>query len=124
MEQRMGDLGKDMGLTSEQQEKIKALRSKQREKTKGIREKLQTKMKDLKEELERSEINKRSAYKTVAEISVLRKDLLEERVNSVIQMRKILTPEQFQKLQDKRASQRAYRQELRKRKSQGYKDRY
>lgn len=98
----IGNLVQELNLTPEQQEQIKKQRSEQMHKAKALRDRLQAKRKQLREELEKQAVDKAKIYGLVAEIKSLMGQQLEDRVERVISMSEILTPEQFEKMKEKR----------------------
>ncbi|MBL7130947.1 MAG: periplasmic heavy metal sensor [Candidatus Omnitrophica bacterium] len=91
----------ELGLTVEQQEQIKEQCSENKEKNKELREKIRSKRLELKQELEKQNIDKSKIDSLVAEIKILMGQQLEQRVESILSMKEILTPEQFEKFQQK-----------------------
>ena len=59
---------------------------------------LQTKQKTLKEELEKEEVDRGVISGIIAEISQYHATLLNHRVEGLLAMKEILTPEQFEKV--------------------------
>lgn len=103
--QRMMDnLVKELGLSSEQQEKIRKQRIEQMEQRKKLRGRLRSKKLELKQELDKKDVDKKKVYALVAEIESLMGDQLEQRVEKILSMKRILTPEQFEKFQQKTES--------------------
>jgi len=100
--EKTDDFSKTLNLTPEQQEKIKKQQSMNREKGAELRNKLRDKMLELREELEKPQINKDRVNVLVAEIKTLTGEQLEQRVDNIISMKQILTPEQFKKLHEKK----------------------
>ncbi len=100
-EKMMNKLAEELNLTPEQQQQIKKQRNQQKEKSKALRDELREKRFELKEELEKQDINKRKIYLLIAEIEGLTGDQLEQRVEGVLAMREILTPEQLEKFNEK-----------------------
>jgi Spy/CpxP family protein refolding chaperone len=96
------DFSKTLNLTPEQQEKIKKQESINREKGTELRDKLRDKRSELKAELEKPQINKDRIDALVAEIKTLTGEQLERRVDNIIFMKQVLTPEQVKKLQEKK----------------------
>ncbi|MFH1622767.1 MAG: periplasmic heavy metal sensor [Candidatus Omnitrophota bacterium] len=96
----------ELNLTPEQQEQLKTQRSANKEDHKQLREKLRAKREELRQELEKQEINKEKVYSIIAEIKVLTGEELEQRVERIISMKEVLTPEQYQQLQEKMKEKR------------------
>jgi len=100
-EEVMNDLIKELDLTPEQQEQIKRQQSEHRQKNEELRGRLLAKRLELKQELEKQTINKKRIDTIAAEIKILVGEQLEQRVEGVLSMKEILTPEQFKKFQQK-----------------------
>ncbi|MBU4313138.1 MAG: Spy/CpxP family protein refolding chaperone [Candidatus Omnitrophica bacterium] len=96
------NLTKELGLTPEQEEKIKALKTEQREAKKQLMDKIQSKKAELKEELEKATTNRARINSIVKELSALMEYKLEQRVESVLSMREVLTPEQYEKFKEEK----------------------
>ncbi len=89
----------ELKLTPEQQDLIKKQRAKQKEKRRQTFQTLRTKRLELRQELEKQDIDKKKIDSLVAEIKPLMGELLDLKVESILAMKEILTPEQFEKLQ-------------------------
>jgi Spy/CpxP family protein refolding chaperone len=96
----MDDFSKTLNLTSEQQEKVKKHQSTNMEKGAELRNKLRDKNSELKAELDKPQINRNRVNALVAEIKTLMGVQLEQRVDNIIFMKQILTPEQFKQMQE------------------------
>ena len=101
-EGKMEKLSQELQLTPEQQEQITEQRTAQNKQTRQLRNKLQAKRRALRGELEKQEIDRSKIYALVAEIKTLLGNQVEQRVEGVLSMKQILTPEQVEKLQQKR----------------------
>jgi len=110
---RMKNHIKDLELTPEQQEQLKAQRIEQMKKGKELRNKLRAKRKALREELEKEDVDKSKIYGLVAEIKTILGNQVEQRVEGILSTKEILTPEQFEKLQQKRTEAKANRKSQR-----------
>jgi len=100
------ELTKDLGLSETQKQDLEKQRSEFAAKRKDIVEKLEAKTAKLKDELEKADINKAAVDRLIEEIKDLSGQQLHSRVDSVIATKKILTPEQFKKLQEKAQKKR------------------
>lgn len=98
---RFEKLSEELGLTPEQQTRLEEQREAFKSKRKVLMEKMQVKNKALKEELEKPEVNRARADKNISDIQALTGEKLRSRVDRIIAMKDILTPEQFEKLQQK-----------------------
>jgi Spy/CpxP family protein refolding chaperone len=90
---------KSLNLTSEQRGQIEAQRVQAREKMRDLRESLMGKRRELRRELEKSDSDRKKLDSTIAEVKDLHMQITDQRVNNVLQMKGILTNEQFKMLQ-------------------------
>ncbi|MFC1599165.1 Spy/CpxP family protein refolding chaperone [Candidatus Omnitrophota bacterium] len=88
----------ELGLNQEQQEQIKAQRSRQDQKGKQLGQKLKMKTSQLRKELESQEINEANVRRIIADLKELTGHQLEQHVDRILSIRKILNPEQYEKL--------------------------
>ncbi|MFH1379136.1 MAG: Spy/CpxP family protein refolding chaperone [bacterium] len=102
---------KKLDLSPEQQEQMK----KQREAHRAQRKEINRKMKDLqdqlKTELNKEQVNSARVDGIASEMKGLQSSLVDQRIEAVLSMKNILTPEQYKKMQ-----------ELKEKKKQGKKD--
>ncbi len=89
----------ELSLTPEQRELLKEQRYQERYKMINTRNKIRLKELELRHELEKKEINREAVDKILAELKKLQSNILEQRVEAILKMKEILTPEQFEKLQ-------------------------
>jgi len=89
-----------LDLTEEQKGLIKQHQASHREKMKSLMETLKEKKTRLRQELEKTDINKKRLTTLVNEIKPLLGRQLDMRVEGILAMKEILTPEQFQKFQE------------------------
>jgi Spy/CpxP family protein refolding chaperone len=117
----ISDIVQKLGLTPEQKEQLKEQRFQERYNRIDTRNKIRLKELELRYELEKTEVNRETVSNIVAELKQLQGITLEQRVDSILRMKKILTPEQFEKLQycGKQRLQRSL--QGRRSKFQGYK---
>ena len=103
---RFEKLSEELGLTPEQQAQLEEQREAFKDKRKVLMEKMRAKNKALKEELEKPKVNRDKADKSISDIQALTGEKLRSRVDKIIAMKDILTPEQFEKLQQKMKKKR------------------
>jgi len=101
MEEKFDKLTEELGLTPEQETELKQQRSQFKAQKKELWGKIRAKKKELKEELEKPDVDRAKVDKIIGEIKDLTGQKLEARVNKIISMKSILTPEQFKKLKEK-----------------------
>lgn len=98
-EQKHARMMDQLGLTSEQQVQIKALREQGRNQSLNLQRQLRAKRKNLMDYLKSPQASEESALELQAEINALKGKISAQRIHSWFQMRKILTPEQRNKLE-------------------------
>ena len=91
----------DLGLTDGQRKLLEENKNKHREETKVLFTQLRQKMTLLRQELEKSELNMQAIYQINNEVKQLQAQMLDNRLERILKVRKILTPEQFKKFEDK-----------------------
>jgi len=101
MDAKRQEIYNDLGLTDEQRKLLEENENKHREQTKALFTQLRQKMNSLRQELEKSELNMQAIYQTNNELKQLQAQMLDNRLERILEVRKILTPEQFKKFEDK-----------------------
>jgi len=101
---------KELGLSQEQKDKLKARREADKEQDKALREQLRTKMKTLHDEIAKPETDRAAVDQEVAEINEIKGQLFSRRIDGLFRMKEVLTPEQFTKLQCKHDGKMAKKQ--------------
>ncbi|MGA2775813.1 MAG: periplasmic heavy metal sensor [Candidatus Omnitrophota bacterium] len=91
----------DLGLTNEQRKLLEENKNKYREQTKALFAQMRQKMTLLRQKLEKSELNIQEIQQTNNELKQLQAQMLDNRLERILEVRKILTPEQFRKFEDK-----------------------
>ena len=94
-------ISEELGLTPEQQELIKKQRAEFMEKNKDLGKRFRSKRVELKKELEKPKVDKATVDKIIADLKELTGEKLQNRVDKILSMKQILTPEQFDKLSEK-----------------------
>jgi Spy/CpxP family protein refolding chaperone len=95
------EMYKDLGITDEQKKLLEANQTKHREQTKALYAQMRQKGTLLQQELEKKELNMQVITQTNNEIKQIQAQMLDDRLESILEVRKILTPEQFKKFEDK-----------------------
>ena len=106
---RHEEIAKMLNLTPEQEELTSQHRKQHRKKMKEISQALKEKRKALYQELEKYDGDQAKIASLAAEVKALLAKKVDSRVESILAMKQILTPEQFEKLQTdvkKKAGQR------------------
>lgn len=97
----MEKMTSDLGLTQEQQDQMKALREGGKEKAGSLGEKSKEVNQAMRDELNKPDTDTSKVKGYVDELTSLYRQKLEQRVDGVLGMKKVLTPEQFNKLNEK-----------------------
>ena len=94
----ISNIAERLGLSEEQKEQLKEQRFNEKYNRMETRNKIRLKELELRHELEKEAVNQETINKIVSELKELQGIAIEQRVDSVLKMRQILTPEQFEKL--------------------------
>jgi Spy/CpxP family protein refolding chaperone len=98
---RFGNIVKELKLSPEQQQQIVEQRKKEREQAQQIREKLKATRDELSRQLDKENPDKAKVYSLVSEMKELIGKRIEQKVDRILSLREILTPEQFRKLNER-----------------------
>jgi len=88
---------KGLGLTSEQEKEIKKIRKAQRKRKKDLIDKIQFRSSELRERLERPIADMEEINSVVTELKALMAEKLDQRVEGILSMKEVMTPEQYEK---------------------------
>ncbi|NQU95075.1 MAG: periplasmic heavy metal sensor [Candidatus Omnitrophica bacterium] len=121
VQEKHSKLTEELGLTPEQETRLKEDRRAFMEKNKELGKKMRSKRKELKGELEKPAIDTTRVGKIINDIKELTGEKLQNRVNKIVSMKSTLTPEQCEKLQSK--MKKKYRSHKRSNKN-GHKSRH
>lgn len=99
--ERFEEMVKELGLTEEQQKKIEEHKKTMMEKAKALREEIQQKKEAIGAELQKEQLDMEKINVLQAEIKALIAQREDGRLKGILEMREILTLEQFQKLHEK-----------------------
>ncbi len=94
-------LYEELGLTEEQRQQLRDLREENRADRKELYRKLKDKKEQLREELYRDELDPGQVEKIHAEIKELKLELADLRLEGILAVRDVLTPEQFSDLKER-----------------------
>ena len=90
----------DLGLTDGQRKLLEENKNKHREQAKALFTRSHQLMDSLRQELEKSELNMEAINQTNGELKQLQAQMLDNRLERILEVRKILTPEQFKKFEN------------------------
>ena len=94
-------MAEKLGITQEQQAKIKGILDAQREANQGIREKLRTAMEKQVELLKAEKVDEAAVMAAIDETFELRKAQAKAQTKQLIEVKSVLTPEQIQAFQNR-----------------------
>jgi Spy/CpxP family protein refolding chaperone len=92
---------KELNLTPEQNEKLKAQREAKRENSKAAREQIKVKMQALHEIISKPGTKRADVDGLVNEVNTIKAQMFAQRIDGLFAMKEVLTPEQFAKMQAK-----------------------
>jgi Spy/CpxP family protein refolding chaperone len=99
-EEKIKEMHAKLGLDADQQAKLEAHRKDHREEGRALRESLREKRAALRAELEKTSLDEPRVRALHEELKALDARAADHRLNGVLEVRKILTPEQFKKFQE------------------------
>jgi len=98
---KMHKVMEELGLTQEQKDQLKEMKIGNREAAKQLREKIKTKRGEMKAELTKPQSDRNKLDSIIEEIGELKKETMRSRIDSVLRMKMVLTPEQYKLLNEK-----------------------
>lgn len=107
MRAKMQEVFKQLNLSPEQEEQLQAHRKNHRGQTGEFRESLRAKRETLRNELQKEELNMGEIYKIHDELKGLHSKKADHRLEGILEVRKILTAEQFRKFCELRKEMRS-----------------
>lgn len=116
MKARMLEVFKQLDLSPEQEEQLKAHRNNHREQAGEFRESLRAKKEAIRNELQNEELNMEEIYRIHNELKGLLSNKADHRLEGILEVRKILTAEQFRKFCKLRKDMR----QMKKRRKESY----
>jgi Spy/CpxP family protein refolding chaperone len=94
----VSDIAAELGLTEEQKEQLKEQRFQSNYKKIQTRSKTRLKELELRHELQKKEVDREAIDRILKELKELQAAALDQKVESILRVKEILTPEQFEKL--------------------------
>lgn len=99
-EEKLKEMREKLGLTADQEAKLKAHRAAHKEAGRQLREEMRSKRDALRQELEKPSVDEKRVRALHDEIKALDARLSDHRLSGILEVRHILTPEQFKKFQE------------------------
>ncbi len=95
--EKMQKIFNELDLTEEQKAKLKENKAKHRKQRKAAFEKMKSHKETLKQELLKTDLNMKRVRKIQGELKASQAQMADDRLDSILEVRQILTPEQFAK---------------------------
>jgi len=106
MQAKHDEFFKDLGLTDEQKKSLEDNRSKNRKAMQAMAQTMRDKMAQMHQELQKDNLDTGKVNQIQGELKTLQSQMMDQRLAGILEVRKILTPDQFkkfsQKMEDKR----------------------
>ena len=100
-EKMMADLHRDIGLSPEQDDKLRAMREKDMENVRGLHRQLRYKQEQMRLELDKYKSDMDKVNALIVDINAAHDALVKNRVEAITQLKQVLTQEQFELLVQK-----------------------
>ena len=100
-EEKVKEMNKQLGVTEEQEQKLKEHREKNQAKMQTLRDQLKEKKEAIRQELEKTEFNEAQVKALQNEIKNLQNQKEDIQLEGILEVRKILSQEQFKKFSEK-----------------------
>jgi Spy/CpxP family protein refolding chaperone len=101
MEARREEFYKELGLNEEQKKALKENKDKHRKEKKELFESMHEKMKLMHEELGQENLDMTKINQIQDDLKAVQAKMIDQRLAHILEVRKILTPEQFKKFSEK-----------------------
>jgi len=101
MEAEQQQLYRELGLTEGQKKMLQENRNKHREKARALFAQARDKMDLIRQELQEDELDMERIYRINNELKNLQAQMFDDRLEDILEVRKILTPEQFEEFDAK-----------------------
>ncbi len=105
-EEEIQKMHKGLDITEEQAVQLKANREQQKGRMKNLKERVKEKRQALKEVLEKEGVTEVSVEASATALKDVQASLVDEKIRSVLSVKSILTPEQYEKFNEKMGKRR------------------
>ena len=120
MRAKMQEVFKQLNLSPQQEEQLQAHRKNHRGQTGEFRESLKAKKEAIRNELQKEELNMEEIYKIHNELKGLHAKKADHRLEGILEVRKILTAEQFRKFSELKKEIRSMKRKEKRRSTIGF----
>ncbi len=111
MEAKHEGFFKELNFNEDQKKALKANKEKHRQDTKAVFEDMHAKMKLMREELQKDHLDMGKVNQIQADLKATQAKMMDQRLEHILEVRKILTPEQFKQFSQKMEEHRGQRRE-------------
>lgn len=108
-EKAVSEIHKQLGLTPQQEEQLKEHRSTHRSQMKALRQQIKSKREQIKEELQRVDFDSNKVKQIHNELKSLKSQSEDYRLDGILEVRTILTPEQFNKFMELKKNRKGHK---------------
>jgi len=98
-ENKMAEIEKKLGLTPEQDKLLKEAKSAHRAEMESLKQAMGAKHKELQAEIAKPGVTKQQLEPIANQIKALQSQMVDRRIDGILKIKYILSPEQFQKLE-------------------------
>ena len=113
MENRRQELYKDLNLSQDQKKLLEENKKSRREEMKSLFSQMKEKREAIRNELQKDELNIGKITQINNELKILSAQMLDRKLEGILEVRKILTPEQFKKFMAKMGQRQEHFKEKR-----------
>ena len=99
-EKHVAEMHKKLGLSDDQEKQLKEHREKGRAQMEALRDKMQAKQEEMRAELQKEKFDVDKVKAIHAELKALKAEAEDNRLDGILQVRQILTAEQFHKFME------------------------
>jgi len=99
-EEKRKEMHKQLGLSEEQEKQLEEHRNKFRAGSEGMREQIKVKREEIRTELQKSDFDVNKVKQSHEELKALRNKKDDARLDGILEIRKVLTDEQFKKFME------------------------
>jgi Spy/CpxP family protein refolding chaperone len=105
-EEKVNKMHHELGLSDDQREALKSHKEEHREDMKALREQLSVKREALREEMQKDDFDAGRVRMINDEIKRLTNEMADHRLEGILEVREILTPEQYSRFQEMKESRK------------------
>jgi Spy/CpxP family protein refolding chaperone len=108
MEAKRGEFFKELGITDEQKKALEAHKDQHRQEMKDLGKAMRDQMAQMRQELQKETLDMGKINQIESDLKATQAKMLDHRLQGILEVRKILTPEQFKKFSEKMEEHRKH----------------